>query len=58
MRPGEITLAHRGVLYLDELPEFKPAVLQSLRQPMESGEVTLVRATSSVTMPARFALAA
>lgn len=58
VRPGEITLAHRGVLYLDELPEFKPAVLQSLRQPMESGEVTLVRATSSVTMPARFALAA
>lgn len=56
--PGEITLAHRGVLYLDELPEFKPAVLQSLRQPMESGEVTLVRATTSVTMPASFSLAA
>ncbi len=56
--PGEITLAHRGVLYLDELPEFKPAVLQSLRQPMESGKVTLVRATCSVTMPARFSLAA
>ena len=56
--PGEITLAHRGVLYLDELPEFKPAVLQSLRQPMESGEVTLVRATTSVTMPASFSFAA
>lgn len=56
--PGEITLAHKGVLYLDELPEFKPAALQSLRQPMESGEVTIVRATCSVTMPARFSLAA
>ena len=58
LRPGEITLAHRGVLYLDELPEFKPSVLQSLRQPMESGSVTLVRADSSITMPARFSLIA
>lgn len=58
VQPGEITLAHRGVLYLDELPEFKPAVLQSLRQPMESGDVTLVRAALSVSMPARFSLAA
>lgn len=58
IRPGEITLAHKGVLYLDELPEFKPSVLQSLRQPMESGQVTLVRAESAITMPAQFSLIA
>lgn len=57
-RPGEVSLAHQGVLFLDELPEFKASVLQGIRQPLESGRVTITRADGSVTFPARFALAA
>lgn len=56
LRPGEITLAHNGVLFLDELAEFKPSVLQSIRQPMESGVVSLARADGKVSFPARFSL--
>ncbi len=55
-RPGEITLAHRGVLFLDELPEFDPRVLEVMRQPMEDRIVTISRAKLSVTFPANFAL--
>jgi len=58
IRPGEVTLAHNGALFLDEMPEFKPAALQMLRQPLESGEVSIVRATEAVRMPARFQLIA
>lgn len=54
VRPGEISLAHEGVLFLDELPEFSPAALQALRQPMEQGWITVTRADGSVKMPARF----
>lgn len=56
VRPGEISLAHMGALFLDELAEFRPSVLQQMRQPMESGRVCITRADGNVVFPARFLL--
>jgi magnesium chelatase family protein len=57
-RPGEVSLAHNGVLFLDELPEFRRSVLEALRQPMEDGLVTVTRVRGSLELPARFQLVA
>jgi magnesium chelatase family protein len=58
IRPGEVTLAHHGVLFLDELPEYDRRVLESLREPLETGAITIARAAARLELPARFQLIA
>jgi magnesium chelatase family protein len=58
IRPGEVTLSHRGILFMDEFPEFPRSVLESLRQPLEDGVITITRSRHAQSYPARFMLAA